>query len=274
MKQPRLHYIEQGQGDPVILIHGFGCSSAQWMYTLPALADAGYRAIAIDLPGFGRSYLPAEPTTTADYSQQLLSFMDEMEIKQAILIGNSMGGFVSWYAATLAPERVKALVLSNPAGAIKFEETRPGTKPRRGLSPHFATAPWFRAIAGSPLSNPLTRRLVAPIIARAFAPGAKIAPEVREVLHQAAKQARIVFANRLRWRALDQEPRELLQGINIPSLVIWGDEDRVLPVSGMQIFIDNLPQVESIVYQGIGHVPMLEVSEQFNRDVLRFLKKV
>ena len=290
-----LHYVEQGSGCPVILIHGLGCSSVQWMYTLPALESAGFRAIAVDLPGFGRSYLPDAPITTGRYSADVLRFLDDMRISEAILIGNSMGGFVSWYAAALAPDRVKALVLSNSGGAPlaardgqadhRLRRTRgqpagahaaargAGRRPL-GMSQSHARNFLFRAIIGLRVSEPLTRRLVRPVIDLAYGDVSRITPEVFEALHQAARQARIVYAGRLRWQPPKEDPAELLERLRCPVLVVWGDKDRVIPVEAMDYFKAHLPHASGEVFHGAGHLPMLELPEQFNAAVLAFLARV
>lgn len=272
----KLHYTDEGSGIPIILIHGFGICSTQWRYTAPHLLEAGYRVITLDLPGFGLSYLPKTPITTSSYTQTLFELMDALSIDEAVLIGSSMGGFVAWYAAAQQPTRFKGLVLVNPSGMAHRErsvgEDLRKHKGRRGvLQPGYASFPLFRTVVGWQLTNFLTRRLVAPIIYGSFGNIENLSDEVYETLHQAAKKARIIFSDRLQWQPLDEDPKALLSRIKCPTLVVWGDRDMIIPVQSLAFFMSVLPNAQSQVYPGIGHVPMLEVPQQFTADTLAFL---
>lgn len=281
---PRIHYLEQGSGFPVILIHGLACSSAQWMYTVPALARAGYRAIAVDLPGFGQSALPSVEVATRDYVREVVRFLDEMDIAEAALVGNSMGGFVAWYTAVEAPERVRAIVLADsagaPPGARGFDDhvtnaadaRTPHHGPvGRGFARSFFTNRAFRWLVGLKVLNPVTRYFIGPVATLTFGDPSRMKPEVFEVLHKSAKQARILFAGRLRWQPPQEDPAMLLSEVKCPSLVVWGSKDNIIPSSALDFFVANLRGAVSQVFEGAGHMPMLEVPQEFNSAVVKFL---
>ncbi len=288
-KGPRMYYVEQGSGFPVVLIHGLACSSAQWMYTVPALARAGYRAIAVDLPGFGKSALPESPVETPDYAGEVLRFLDEMEISEAALIGNSMGGFVAWYTAVLAPERIRTIVLADPAGAPA--EARQGTGQTfdahvnrargrnalghgplgRGFVRRFFTNEVFRSLIGLRVLNPVTRYFIGPVAKITYGDPSRMKPEVFRALHESAKQARILFAGRLVWKPPAEDPAVLLARVKCPSLVVWGSKDAIIPVAALDFFKAHLPGAEAQVFEGAGHAPMLEVPQEFNSAVVKFL---
>lgn len=262
-----IHYIEQGSGFPVVLVHGFGCSSVQWMYTVPALAAAGYRAIALDLPGFGESRAPEAPIRTSRYAFDLIRFLDDLKLPQAALIGNSMGGFVSWYAAAQAPDRVAALVLADPAGAPPPENAVTGHR----LMPGATAGAILGALVKVSFTSALTRPLVKPVISLTYGDPARMSRGVFESLHRAAREARIVYAGKLKWDYPRTDAASLLSSIKCPTKLVWGALDRIVPIECMKFFADNLAGAACEVLPDAGHVPMLEKPQDFNRAALKFL---
>ena len=260
----------EGEGHPVILVHGFGCSSAQWRYTTEALVKANLQVVALDLPGFGQSYLPDKPVTAASFRHTLIDVMDSLGLDSAALVGSSMGGLVSWLVAANAPERVKALALVSPAGAPPLDAVRqPRRKsPYRRFGSTTALA-LFAALARQSLFDPFTRRLLYPSFERLFGE-VPVPAEVRELLFQEAKKSRIVFTQRLTPAELDNAGHQL-QGISCPTLLMWGDQDNIIPLQAMDFFVEHMPESVIKVYLGVGHLPMLEIPEEFSTDVSRFL---
>src|SRR4051812_1213406 len=112
-----------GEGRPVLFVHGLGGSWQNWLENIPAAADAGYRAIAVDLPGFGASEMPAEKISIAGYGGLLDALLEELGVGPVALVGNSMGGFVGAEVAIAFPHRVEQLVLVSAAG-ISVENQR------------------------------------------------------------------------------------------------------------------------------------------------------
>ena len=284
---PRMYYVEQGSGLPVILLHGLACSSSQWMYTVPALAKEGYRAIAVDLPGFGRSAMPKREITTADYTREVLRFMDELGLAEAALVGNSMGGFVAWHTAAVSPERVRAIVLADPAGAppsavrsgqgldVHLARASRDDARRlpfgRGIGRRFFTNRAFRYLVGLRIMDPLTRYFMGAVARITFGDTSRMNREVFSALHRSAKEARILFAGNLRWRPPVEDPAALLRSVTCPSLTVWGTKDKIIPVEALDFFTAHLPHGESALFHGAGHVPMLEVPQEFNETLLKFL---
>ena len=289
-RPPRMNYVEMGSGPAVILIHGLACSSSQWMYTVPALAKAGYRAVAVDLPGFGQSAMPRREITAVDYTREILRFMDGLGIADAVLVGNSMGGFVAWYTAAVAPDRVKAILLADPAGAppnavgsgqgFDVHAVRASSDGmdgvRRppfgsGIGRRFFTNKVFRYLVGGRIANPLTRYFMDAVAGITFGDPSRMDREVFEVLHRSAKQSRILFRGRLRWRPPLQDPAGLLESVTCPSMTVWGSKDKIIPVGALDFFTTHLPRGDSVLFNGAGHVPMLEVPQEFNETLLKFL---
>lgn len=269
----KVNCVIAGEGAPVLLIHGFGCSHVQWMYTSEALAQAGYMSISIDLPGFGHSDVPLKPITTDRYADIVQEVMSELNLPEAVLVGNSMGGFVAWLCASRMGAAVRGLVLTNTAGAPQNPSLPPRNKQRRKHPLSVARLPGLAAIAGFRASNLLTRILARPLIHKSFGDPARLTPEVFEALHLAAKQARIVFRDMLRFSTL-QDTDSVLAKIECPTLIMWGDKDSIVPISNMDYFVDHIGHAKLNVYFGVGHLPMLEIPEEFNADLISFLATV
>ncbi|HLQ23771.1 MAG TPA: alpha/beta fold hydrolase, partial [Gemmatimonadales bacterium] len=112
----RIRYVEGGAGPAVVFIHGFGASLYTWRRTLPAVAAAGFRAIAFDNRGFGFSDKPAHGYANADYTRLVLGFLDSLHVSEAVLVGHSMGAAIAAAIALATPQRVRGLVLMDAAG--------------------------------------------------------------------------------------------------------------------------------------------------------------
>ena len=110
-----VNVIELGAGPPVVFVHGLSGSWQNWLEQLPVFADR-HRVIALDLPGFGHSEMPAERISIAGYARVLDALCDALDIDSAALVGNSMGGFISAELAIAYPQRVERLVLVSAAG--------------------------------------------------------------------------------------------------------------------------------------------------------------
>src|SRR5262249_23201258 len=112
--------VGRAEGTAVVFVHGTGAWSETWRESLATLAEAGYRAIAIDLPPFGYSQRPAQPLYGKhDQGKRIVAALDALGIRQAVLVGHSFGGGPTVEAALLAPERVRGLVLVDAALAIR-----------------------------------------------------------------------------------------------------------------------------------------------------------
>jgi len=247
----RLHVRDTGPRDaPAILaLHGFGASLHAWDDVAAGLLET-HRVIRLDLPGFGLT--GADPT--GDYSDArahavLLALMDAMHLDRVVLLGSSMGGRIAWSFAAEHPARVERLVLMAPDGFASpgldygraprvpllmraLPYTLPDTLLRGGLAPAFA--------------NPAT--LTQPLFERYR--DMMLAPGVRHAI--VARMGQHVL----------QPPEPRLARITAPTLLLWGDLDRMVPVSNAQDYLRVLPDARLVVLPGIGHVPMEEVPGQ------------
>src|SRR4051812_28405493 len=115
--------VEYGEGPPVLFVHGLGGSWQNWLENIPAVAEAGHRAIAVDLPGFRAAEMPADKISISGYGRWIADVLEQMGTGPVALVGNSMGGFIGAEAAIKFPQLVERLVLVSAAG-ISIEHQR------------------------------------------------------------------------------------------------------------------------------------------------------
>ncbi len=268
----RVHYKERGRGEPVfVLLHGFGASTFSWREVMGPLGQTG-RAIAFDRPGFGLTSrpMPGQWTGRSPYSTEVqvdltVALLDAWGVERAVLVGNSAGGTVALLVALAHPERVRALVLVDAAIYT------------RGGAPS-----WLRPL----LATPQMRRL-GPFLLRAFPsqgesllrlawhdPG-KITPEVLEGYRkplQVENWDRALYELTVATAVPDLALR--LQEVRVPTLVITGDDDRIVPTEESVRLARELPNAQLAVLQACGHVPQEECPGPFLEAVGRFLEGI
>lgn len=253
----KVHYLDsQGTGAPLMLVHGFGGNTDNWLAIAPELT-AHFRLIIPDLPGFGASDAP----TQADYTIQqqaarLAEFLSEIGLQRVHLAGNSMGGAIVAAFAAAHPNRAASLWLVANAG-----------------------------VRNAPLT-PVMQRLsqgeleaLAPKTPEAYAELLDLVTEKPPPIPAVFKQVygeRAVARQALRQRQLEQLAQEQwavedhLQGLPVPTHILWGDKDQILHVGAVDSLMQILPSASKTVLPGIGHVPMLEAPGRTAKDYLAF----
>jgi pimeloyl-ACP methyl ester carboxylesterase len=234
-----------GGGPGVVLLHGWGGNSSTWSATLDALAPT-YRAVAVDLPGFGESDAPVGDWTVGDYADFTLHVMDALDIGRAALVGRSFGGRVAIKLAANHPDRVDRLVLVNSAGIPQTD--------RAGYRPKVLVA----KVAKFLLSSRFTRRLSDAARERAYR------GRVRE-----SEESRVTIGTFKLVVAEDLSP-DLAQ-VQAPALVVAGDRDDVVPVRYAERMADLLPHATLHVVEGAGHQAHLDRPAQFHSLLLAHL---
>ena len=229
----------------VVLLHGFGSSLQTWDAWAAAL-EADRRVIRYDLPGFGLT--GAEPS--GDYSDArsvavLLELMDRLGVARASLVGNSMGGRYAWLAAALHPERVERLVLVSPDGfASPGREygAKPEVPAMMRVLPYVLPAPLLRASLRPAYADPAV--LTEPLFVRyrdmMLAPGVR-----RAIVDRMGQDVRV-------------DPVPLLRRIVAPTLLLWGEQDAMIPVSNALDYERAIPGARVERLPGVGHVPQEE----------------
>jgi pimeloyl-ACP methyl ester carboxylesterase len=260
----QLVHIEQaGQGEPVILLHGFGASTYAWRNVMPALA-AAFRVVAIDLNGFGYTQRPRtfESYTREGQAALVLRVMDALGFDSAHLMGHSYGGGLSLFIASQYPQRVRSLVLvdsSAPTYANDRRSRAASVKPLLGL--------YLRSFVLRP--NTVRRALL-----HSFYDDSLVTPELVHEYYERLRVEGVVDAyyGLTAPARTASEPVEL-EKIRMPALVVWGAEDLLISAEAGRRAAARMPSAEFVLMEGVGHVPMEEKPEELLRIVLPFLQR-
>jgi len=249
-------YLDGGSGEPLVLVHGIGADKNNFAPIAPWLRGIG-RVIALDLPGFGESSKPIDGDYSIDaQAERLGQFLDALALPRVHLAGSSMGGAIVLAFARLHPARVASLWLLAPAGIGNATESEMLRRHREhGEYPLFAASP--DEYAGV-MRICFTRTPFVPYCVR----------------HELAIAATRNYALHTRiFRELVAQPFALEQavaGLSTPTLIVWGDRDRVLDVSGAAILQRALPNSRVVIMPGIGHIPALEAPRRTAADYRAF----
>ena len=254
----RIAYSEGGKGEPVVVVHGFGASSDNWNRMAGRLTKK-YRVIAPDMPGWGQSTrIDAASYAYPEQIERLHQFLGALGLRRFHLIGHSMGGFISSAYAARYPEEVITLTLIAPHG---IAEPQPG---ELALSVA-AGENWL-----VPRNVPEFERLLDKVFARRpYVPRSVFKLFAAYAIRGSAKSARI-FAD---MQSNDPPLEDRLPLIQAPTLIIWGDQDRVLNVSGAEVFRQGIKSSEVMIIPGSGHMPLVENAGACARAWLAFMQK-
>ncbi|ROS75360.1 alpha/beta fold hydrolase [Cellulomonas sp. PhB143] len=262
-REVRVRETGDASGSPVVLVHGIGRSLADWDAQHALLAD-GHRVISLDLPGFGFSQAPDGPVSLGSSAAALWGALDALgEERPAHLVGNSLGGAVVMRAAADAPGRAASLVLADPAGFSR------GVTPALRAVAVPGVGRWLLSRSDAQTLRRTERSLfVDPALVTderlAHAAAVAVRPERLRVFAEAAGELGTAFGVRGPWR------RELLGRVarlELPTLVVWGERDLILPVSGLAEARRAFPWAQTHVFAQTGHMPQIERAEEFARLV-------
>ncbi|MDQ6811983.1 MAG: alpha/beta hydrolase [Actinomycetota bacterium] len=254
---------------PLVFIHGLSGSWVNWLEQLPVFA-AEHRVLAFDLPGFGHSPMPSFEISISAYARLLEHLFDELEIDAAAVVGNSMGGFIAAELAIAFPQRVERLVLVSAAGISSFDNRQAlGVLPglRRAERILMASTAWFASKSDAVAARPRLRD--ATLLAVLAHPSRLPAALAAEQLRGAGKPGFIpaLAAN------LNYGFRERLSEIACPTLIVWGDNDRIITVRDSDVFAELIPNSRKSVFADTGHMAMLERPVAFNPLLAEFLRE-
>ena len=250
--------IERARGEPLILIHGVGSRADRFRLNIDPLGAAGYRTVAVDLPGHGLAQKGQLPYSVPYYADFLLGLMDELGFARAGVIGTSLGGQIGAYAAVEAPERFGSLVMVGTMGVVPL-----GVDARTAISRSIVNRT-KEGIAGK-LAFVLhqTRLITAEWVEEEFrinnSPGST---EAFDALSE-------YFLNRVDDDVVGDRLAEL--GDRLRMLIVWGLADKMITADVGHAAHKILQYAPLILLRDAGHVPYLERPETFNDVVLRFL---
>jgi pimeloyl-ACP methyl ester carboxylesterase len=265
--------IALGEGPPLVFVHGLSGSWPNWLEQLPVFAGrssiGNRRVIAMDLPGFGHSPMPHERITISGYARTLDGLLRALGVDEpAALVGNSMGGFVAAELAIAFPQRVERLVLVSAAGLSTYNHpgaTRALPTIRRAERIVAAYAGWVAAHADATTRRPGLRNAALGLVNAH--PGRLPAAVAAEQIRGAGKPG---FAQALEAN-LNYDFSHRLQEIACPTLIVWGDRDRVITPRDADRFAQLIPGSRKVVFEDTGHMAMLERPAAFNSLLGDFL---
>lgn len=253
----------------VVFVHGLSGCWANWLEQLPVLAGE-HRVVALDLPGFGYSPMPTEPISISGYGRLLDRLLGELEIDAAAVVGNSMGGFVAAELAIAFPQRVECLVLVSPAGISTTGDprTQRAVPTMRRLERVLTmSGAWFASKSEAVTRRPRLREATLKVAANhpARLPAALAAEQLRGAGKPGFMQALHAILN--------YDIRDRFPEIACPTLIVWGDGDRVITVRDADTFDELIPNSRKVIFEDTGHVAMLERPAAFNALLEGFLKE-
>lgn len=261
-----VHYRVTGDGPALLLIHGIGSCLHTWSKWHDILSE-DFTVISLDLPGFGLT----GPHPSGDFSIQMYMkvfdhLLDHLGVKKACVAGNSLGGLMTWNYASRRPARVRRIALLNAAGfnvrkrdvsdVAFLMSIHPAT---RRVTHYFTPASMVR----QSLENCVTDT--------ALITDEKVRLYHEHILREGNRES---FSRVLEGLIVNQRDNlPDIAAIQAPTLILWGDEDALINVNDAFRFHQAIRNSELIIYENIGHLPMLEIPEKSAADVRAFFRK-
>lgn len=239
-----------GQGEPILILHGWGSSIKSWLKVQEFLAEKGFKVIVPDLPGFGESSVPEKAWTVVDYKNFIIRLIKEMGLNQFSLLGHSFGGRISIKLAQKHPEKIKSLILCNSSG-IKLELDQK-TK---------------MIYSFSRLGNTLFSK-------RLFSRFRKLA---KKIFYFFLRHKDYVKANKIMRKTLKSVISEdllpELSQIKARTLIVWGEKDDMVPLKAAYIFKEKIPNSELKIFPNVKHSPHKQIPEKLAETIIDFVKR-
>jgi pimeloyl-ACP methyl ester carboxylesterase len=263
----KIRVVERGDSaaPPVLLVHGWGCTAYIFRRNIPALADAGFRVMAIDLKGHGLSDKPLAPDeyTIDALVEHLRDILDALHLERPALVGHSLGGSLIYHFATRYRERVKCLGMLSPVGLrgvplmwlYRILTPAPLAPVMQRMRPRFAVKLALRRVYGR--RGHYTERDIDEFLAPTQFP--EYAITLRQLLHN------------YDWNA---SKHRRLATVDVPASGIWGSLDHMMPEDGMGVFLPLLPRITLRAIPDAGHIIPEETPAEVNEALLRLLRSV
>ena len=262
----RVRAVERGDSasPPVVLVPGWGCSVYTYNRNMPALADAGFRVIAVDLKGHGLSDKPlaSDEYTIESLVEHLRDILDALELDRPALVGHSLGGSLIYHFASRYPERARCLGMLSPVGLkgvalmrlYRFLTPAALTPLIRMIKPRVIVTLALMRVYGKRAH--FTQRDVEEYLAPSQFPNFALA--MRELLHM------------YDWNAADG--RQLAR-VDLPAAGAWGSLDHLMPDDGMGIYVSLMPQVVLRAIRDAGHIITEETPDEVNEVLIALLHR-
>lgn len=277
------HFVARGtQGPAIVLLHGFGSSTFTWRKTLAGELAEQFRLVAVDIKGFGLTEKPRDGRYhIRAYADHLLGFLEAMGLERPVLVGNSMGGAVALHLALTHPERVAGLVLVDSA----MPDFRPPRIDRARQAPEAPEAEPSEAGSRRRLTlrpNPnllrllITRSMIEQGLKASYRDPSVVTPEMIDAYYvpttiDGAMEALAAMLSTTTDAEAPAQPLPPLESLRLPTLVVWGRHDRVIPVALAEVFTRRIPEASQVIFEGSGHLPHEEEPAAFDDLLARFV---
>ncbi|MBR62264.1 MAG: hypothetical protein CL904_06415 [Dehalococcoidia bacterium] len=262
----QVRYFKMGTGHPLILIHGLGSASVNWYKNIAGLSKSN-TVYAVDLPGHGKTYKSISKTPLDQAVAFMIEFMDIINVNKASLVGNSMGGLLALALAHKHPDRVSKLVLEGSAGL------------RNDIAwfLRFMTLP----IIGEIITTP-TRSTTRSLLKQILYDTSLIKPNLIEMIYQFRKEPGnrkamlAIIRTGVSLKGLDPKLifTDRLKEIKAPILLLWGRDDKIVPVHHTEYATKHVENVKSHIFERCGHWPHMEFPTEFNSLVEDFCYEI
>ncbi|CAN6452958.1 unnamed protein product [Victoria cruziana] len=280
----KVHYVEQGEGDPIVLIHGFGASAFHWRYNIPELSKT-HKVYAVDLLGFGWSEKAIIEYDATIWSDQIADFLSEIVKAPAVLVGNSLGGFTALLTAAQVPDQVSAVALLNSAG--QFQNAKKEAKNDDGGEEESPVEKFLF----KPLKELIQRFILGVVFWQSKQPSRirsvlkSVYPDstnvddylVDSIIRPAADPNAGEVYYRLMTRFLMNQTTYTLDAVlsklSCPILLLWGELDPWVNPAKASKIMEFYPN-SSLVSLPAGHCPHDEVPELANKALLNWLSSL
>jgi pimeloyl-ACP methyl ester carboxylesterase len=254
---------EQGDHRPIVFVHGLSGQWQNWLENMPRFARER-RVVALDLPGFGMTPMPSETITIDYYGRVVAELCERLELGPAVLVGNSMGGYVAAQTAIGAPQSVERLMLVSAAGisqhVVPLERALRVAK-IMALATRASTAQRRHHMA-----RPALRHWILSMVVRH---PTRLHPDIAfEGLVKGSGKPGFVDALAA---CIDYDFRDRLPEIACPTLVAWGRDDAIIPVRDADAYVELIPGARKLIFEDTGHVAMVERPVAFNDVLEEFL---
>jgi pimeloyl-ACP methyl ester carboxylesterase len=246
-------YRSAGNGPPLVLLHGFLCDSRVWQRELQGLSDR-FTVVAWDAPGAGESSDPPDPFTITDWAVCLAAFLDAVGIERAHVLGLSWGGLLAQALYRLDPTRVRALILADTYAGWKGS-----------LGEEVSEQRLARCLRESSL--PAKEFVARWVPIEFFTDGS---PQLQEEMAVVVSEFHPLGFRLMAKTLADNDTTDLLPTIDVPTLLLWGDDDRRSPLEVAERFRSAIPDAKLAIIPRAGHVSNMEQPEAFNAHVRRF----
>jgi pimeloyl-ACP methyl ester carboxylesterase len=250
----RIYYTVQGEGTPMMLIHGYPLNGGLFRDNVAALA-ANYQVIVPDLRGFGQSEAPSDQASIEIYAQDMIAVMDELGVQTAVIAGMSMGGMTAFEMYRQAPERFAGLVLIDTAHTAPM----PG---EAGL--WTGTAQQAREMGVESLVNSLTPDMLTGVTRSS---NAELVTYLGGLIKQASLEGAVGGANAL---AARPDSTSTLSTITVPTLIVVGKEDSLTPIEIAQQMNQAIGSSTLVTVDGTSHAAVIEGAETVNQAILEW----